>query len=78
MEYQDQVRFEGDIMPKKKLGAKKIIWIILTIIILGPMVFIGSCLPLGLAAYSVGESLIWLAFVFGGLLTIFVVYNFVI
>ena len=37
---------------KKKLGANKITLILLTIFILGPLVFVGTCFPLGGYMYS--------------------------
>lgn len=58
----------------------KVILIILAIIIIGPLVFIGGCFPvgLGLSFFSVGEwglGLMPLAIFIGLALAIFVVYK---
>lgn len=58
------------------METKKIVLIILTIIILGPIVFVGSCFPIGLFTinYNTPSSFgIVLAFGVGILLAVFVV-----
>lgn len=64
---------------KNKLGAKKIILIILTILIVGPLVFVGACFPIGLFGYGVdsgegGTIILYIAFIIGLALSIFIVY----
>jgi len=70
----------------KKLSWKKILLIVLTIVILGPIVFVGSCLPLGFMGFGlnfeqsgteeiVGAILFYGAWIIGGALAIFVCYK---
>ena len=59
---------------------KRVLLIILTILILGPLVFIGACFPLGLGAVLfsnrlANQGLIVLAFVLAIALAIFVIYK---
>jgi len=43
------------------METKKIVWIILTILILGPIVFVGSCFPVGL----ISANSIWNGNIYG-------------
>ncbi len=60
------------------MEAKKTILILLTIFILGPLVFVGSCFPIGLWGFSLAWSnklggIVFIsAWILGGLLAIFI------
>jgi uncharacterized BrkB/YihY/UPF0761 family membrane protein len=70
----------------KKLSGKKILLIILTIFILGPIVFVGTCFPLGFLGFGfnfekngidviVGVILFYGAWIIGAAIAIFVCYK---
>lgn len=62
---------------KKRMDSGKILLIILTIAILGPLVFVGACFPLGYGAAMLGSMNFGIIFaiIIGLALAIFVVYK---
>jgi len=65
-------------MKKRRSGnIRKVILIFLTIVIVGPLVFFGSCLPIGMLGFEMGTGIgaiiMYLAWVIGFVLAIWVV-----